>query len=159
MSAIKDGASTTLMFAENIHKTYVLNPADPPLFSWLGVADGAVAIEQQLGMVWVADDDATAGQRHLTDQEAINGNADQRGELRSHLDPRVRPARRRSWRRRERRLTATATAGFCADRHRLHRLPAVDDAEWPQVRRSGRQILTRDHGFRKPRRSGRSTIK
>jgi prepilin-type N-terminal cleavage/methylation domain-containing protein/prepilin-type processing-associated H-X9-DG protein len=74
MSAIKDGASTTLMFAENIHKTYVLNPADPPVFSWLGVADGSFPSEQQLGMVWVADETPADG-NGLTYQERINGNA------------------------------------------------------------------------------------
>jgi prepilin-type N-terminal cleavage/methylation domain-containing protein/prepilin-type processing-associated H-X9-DG protein len=75
MSAIKDGASTTLMLAENVHKTYLSNPTAAPDFSWLGVPLGSFPAEQQLGMVWVVDD-APAPGNGITDQERINGNAD-----------------------------------------------------------------------------------
>lgn len=44
MSAIRDGASTTLMLAENIQKN--------PTYSYFGVAPGNPG-EQQMGMVWV----------------------------------------------------------------------------------------------------------
>jgi prepilin-type N-terminal cleavage/methylation domain-containing protein/prepilin-type processing-associated H-X9-DG protein len=67
-SSIKDGATTTLMMAENVHKTYApLTPTDPPLFSWL------FGTEQQLGIVWVASAPPQTGL--LTYQERINGNA------------------------------------------------------------------------------------
>jgi prepilin-type N-terminal cleavage/methylation domain-containing protein/prepilin-type processing-associated H-X9-DG protein len=48
ISAIKDGAGTTLMLAENIHKSYdPISPSVNPAFSWL------TGTEQQLGFVWV----------------------------------------------------------------------------------------------------------
>ncbi len=79
MANISDGASTTIMFAENINKSYLpAMPADPPLFSWLGVPDrnlipGTLVSEQQFGMVWVADETPQPGTT-ITDQERINGN-------------------------------------------------------------------------------------
>jgi prepilin-type processing-associated H-X9-DG protein len=75
MSAIKDGASTTLMLAENVHKSYLPNPANPPVFSWLGVPLGNLPSEQQLGMVWVVNDAPAPASNAITDQERINGNA------------------------------------------------------------------------------------
>jgi len=73
MSAIKDGAGTTIMYSENIHKSYVdpNNPANPPLFAWL------FGNEQQLGMVWVVPTNGIAPQpgNTINDQERINGNA------------------------------------------------------------------------------------
>jgi prepilin-type N-terminal cleavage/methylation domain-containing protein/prepilin-type processing-associated H-X9-DG protein len=75
MSAIKDGASTTLMLAENVHKSYLPNPANPPVFSWLGVPLGNLPAEQQLGMVWVVNDAPAPASNAITDQERINGNA------------------------------------------------------------------------------------
>ncbi|MCI0334991.1 MAG: DUF1559 domain-containing protein [Planctomycetes bacterium] len=68
MGSVKDGASTTLMLAENVHKTYVpTNPSDPPLLSW------PFGTEQQLGICWVVDDTPQSGPA-ITDQEAIGGN-------------------------------------------------------------------------------------
>src|SRR5688572_23473032 len=57
-SKINDGAATTLLLAENIHKTY-FPPAGggPPLFGWVGVPEDYITTgaEQQLGMVWVVN--------------------------------------------------------------------------------------------------------
>jgi prepilin-type processing-associated H-X9-DG protein len=48
MSNINDGAGTTLMYSENIHKSYdSTDPSGAPAFSWL------FGSEQQLGFVWV----------------------------------------------------------------------------------------------------------
>lgn len=66
---IKDGAGTTIMLSENIHKSYAdANPANPPLFSWM------FGTEQQLGMVWVPALPPAPGNA-VTDQEGINGNS------------------------------------------------------------------------------------
>jgi prepilin-type processing-associated H-X9-DG protein len=75
---IKDGAATTLMFAENVHKTYlpVSPPATVPVMSWLGNPNGKLPSEQQLGFVWVANQNPQPG-TSLTSQEAINGNSSQ----------------------------------------------------------------------------------
>jgi prepilin-type processing-associated H-X9-DG protein len=69
MSAIKDGAGTTLMVAENINKTY-FSASNAPLFGWL------TGSEQQLGIVWVVPTSGTAPQpgNSISDQERINGN-------------------------------------------------------------------------------------
>ncbi len=69
MSNIKDGAGTTLMFAENINKTY-FDPSNAPLFGWL------TGREQQLGIVWVVPTSGTAPQpgNSINDQERIGGN-------------------------------------------------------------------------------------
>jgi prepilin-type N-terminal cleavage/methylation domain-containing protein/prepilin-type processing-associated H-X9-DG protein len=68
ISNIKDGAGTTLMFSENIHKSYEsVDPSGAPAFSWL------FGIEQQLGMVWVVPTNGTAPQpgTGIGDQERI----------------------------------------------------------------------------------------
>jgi len=72
ISNIKDGAGTTLMFSENIHKSYESNvPSGAPAFSWL------FGLEQQLGMVWVVPTNGTAPQpgNGIGDQERIGGNS------------------------------------------------------------------------------------
>jgi prepilin-type processing-associated H-X9-DG protein len=70
-SKINDGAATTLLLAENIHKTYDPPTAgSPPLFAWL------FGNEQQLGMVWVVNPTPSPGIT-ITDQERINGNAEE----------------------------------------------------------------------------------
>jgi prepilin-type N-terminal cleavage/methylation domain-containing protein/prepilin-type processing-associated H-X9-DG protein len=76
IGAIKDGSGTTILMAENIHKTYV-DASNNPVFSWLtGTRKG---IEQQLGMVWVVP---TGGKTAplpgttINDQERIGGNKD-----------------------------------------------------------------------------------
>jgi prepilin-type N-terminal cleavage/methylation domain-containing protein/prepilin-type processing-associated H-X9-DG protein len=54
MSGINDGAGTTLMMSENIHKDYDMSPP----FTWLASSVRTPEIrssEQQLGMVWVLD--------------------------------------------------------------------------------------------------------
>jgi prepilin-type N-terminal cleavage/methylation domain-containing protein/prepilin-type processing-associated H-X9-DG protein len=50
ISAIKDGASTTLLFAENNTKAYTNSTGT--IFSWLGASDRSSA-EQQFGFNWV----------------------------------------------------------------------------------------------------------
>jgi prepilin-type processing-associated H-X9-DG protein len=87
LGKINDGAGTTLMLAENIHKTYAVTGSTPQL-SYLGVpvisGRGDLPGEQQLGMVWVVetapqpdtnvnDGMDTSG---ITNQERINGNAE-----------------------------------------------------------------------------------
>jgi prepilin-type N-terminal cleavage/methylation domain-containing protein/prepilin-type processing-associated H-X9-DG protein len=74
ISGMKDGAGTTLMFAENIHKSY-FSPTSAPLFSWL--AGSNAGIEQQLGFVWVVPKSGTAPTpgNTINDQERIGGNA------------------------------------------------------------------------------------
>jgi prepilin-type N-terminal cleavage/methylation domain-containing protein/prepilin-type processing-associated H-X9-DG protein len=73
MGAIKDGAATTLMFAENFHKSYQ-SASGANMFSWLGNAVPAEPAEQRFGIVWVADTTPQPGLAR-TDQERINGNA------------------------------------------------------------------------------------
>jgi prepilin-type N-terminal cleavage/methylation domain-containing protein/prepilin-type processing-associated H-X9-DG protein len=73
MSAIRDGAATTLLLSENIHKDY---EANPPL-SWLSSSVGPdrISSEQQLGMVWVVPpgpNPAPVPGDGLGDQERIN---------------------------------------------------------------------------------------
>jgi prepilin-type processing-associated H-X9-DG protein len=83
VSKIPDGAGTTLMLAENINKTYAVT-GSAPRFSYLGVPQGSLPVEQQLGMVWVAattpeaDSNVTNGTdtSGLLNQEAINGNVE-----------------------------------------------------------------------------------
>ncbi len=74
LGGITDGTSTTLMFAENLNKSYFpATPGGQPLFSFLGVADGSLPSEQQLGFVWVANNTPQPG-NNLINQERINGN-------------------------------------------------------------------------------------
>lgn len=61
MGNIKDGAGTTLMLSENIHKDYDTLP-----FTWLA------GTEQQLGMVWVVNTTPTPS-NNLDGQERIDG--------------------------------------------------------------------------------------
>jgi prepilin-type N-terminal cleavage/methylation domain-containing protein/prepilin-type processing-associated H-X9-DG protein len=72
ISAMNDGAGTTLMFSENIQKNY--DPVDAsgaPAFGWL------FGSEQQLGMVWVDPNNNSTSPTQpvgntINDQEAIN---------------------------------------------------------------------------------------
>jgi prepilin-type processing-associated H-X9-DG protein len=73
LGTMKDGAGTTLMFAENIHKTYEPASPGPPLFSWLGNRIANEPMEQRFGMVWVVNTNPQPG-GGLSDQEAINRN-------------------------------------------------------------------------------------
>jgi len=76
MSSIKDGSGTTLLFSENLHKTYDLTPGTAPDFTWLSsnVPQGS---EQQFGFVWVVPQTGTSPQPgpNIDNQERINGNA------------------------------------------------------------------------------------
>ncbi len=87
LSGIRDGAGTTLMLSENIHKTYDPNVPGAPLFSWL--ASGSTPTnnagsEQQFGMVWVIANPPqpvvgpTLAGAGMTNQEGLNrvGNVD-----------------------------------------------------------------------------------
>jgi prepilin-type processing-associated H-X9-DG protein len=73
---INDGAATTLLLAENIHKNYVPQSAGPPLFGWAGIPQNYlsdnVGAEQLLGMVWVVNPIPTP-----IEQEQINGDSEQ----------------------------------------------------------------------------------
>jgi prepilin-type processing-associated H-X9-DG protein len=73
MSNITDGAGTTLMYTENIHKTYDSTVASgAPAFSWL------FGNEQQLGFVWVVPtppDTSPQPGDTVNHQEALNRNS------------------------------------------------------------------------------------
>jgi prepilin-type processing-associated H-X9-DG protein len=71
IGAIKDGSGTTIMFAENIHKTYF--SGNTPEFGW------PTGKEQQMGVVWVVPTNGTAPQpgNSINDQERIGGNESQ----------------------------------------------------------------------------------
>jgi prepilin-type N-terminal cleavage/methylation domain-containing protein/prepilin-type processing-associated H-X9-DG protein len=74
LSNIKDGAGTTLMLSENIHKNVNYN--------WFGVARNQAG-EQQFGMVWVVPTNGTTptytptNDTNVTDQERIGKSDDQ----------------------------------------------------------------------------------
>jgi prepilin-type processing-associated H-X9-DG protein len=74
ISGIKDGTGTTLMFAENCHKSY-LAASHLPTFCWLGRHGWPVG-EQNLGIVWVVPNQGTSPRPGDTihDQERICGN-------------------------------------------------------------------------------------
>jgi prepilin-type N-terminal cleavage/methylation domain-containing protein/prepilin-type processing-associated H-X9-DG protein len=72
---LKDGAGTTLMFAENNNKTY-FDANNKPLFGWMA------GTEQQLGIVWVVPTNgrvppAPDPGNTINDQERISGNEGQ----------------------------------------------------------------------------------
>jgi len=63
---IRDGAATTIMLSENIHKSYEpAAPGFPSRFSW------AFGTEQHLSIVWVVSDPPQPGDTFV-DQERIN---------------------------------------------------------------------------------------
>jgi prepilin-type N-terminal cleavage/methylation domain-containing protein/prepilin-type processing-associated H-X9-DG protein len=93
---INDGASTTLLYAENIHKTYV--PVPPPVVDpvtcWAGtpyVNAISLTTEQQFGMVWVPETEPQPGDG-LTNQERINGNQTDAIDFRADIPRFARPA-------------------------------------------------------------------
>ncbi|MGE3241363.1 MAG: DUF1559 domain-containing protein [Pirellulales bacterium] len=80
MSKIRDGASTTIMYSENVNKDYEL-VGNNGRFTWLGGAPGNALLapplfgtEQQLGFVWVVSENPTPGS-DIDDQERINRDA------------------------------------------------------------------------------------
>lgn len=72
ISSIKDGAATTIMLSENIHKSYESTTSSgAPAFGWM------FGTEQQLGIVWVIPTNGTSSPQPgntINDQERINGN-------------------------------------------------------------------------------------
>lgn len=83
IGAMKDGAGTTLMLAENIHKSYTTD-TNVPWFSWLAPAYGKPAAEQQMGFVWIVPPNGTTVPKQppvasLDSQERIGGNASSMG--------------------------------------------------------------------------------
>jgi type II secretory pathway pseudopilin PulG len=70
----RDGTGTTLMFSENLHKTYDPEVPGPPVFTWLSSSVDAGA-EQQFGFVWVVNTTPQPGPG-IDRQETIGGNAD-----------------------------------------------------------------------------------
>jgi prepilin-type processing-associated H-X9-DG protein len=89
---VNDGAGTTLMLAENMHKNYSVTGEPTPRFSYLGVPNGAIPSEQQFGMVWVVNTTPQPG-NDLDDQERINGNAEDLVDFFNPAMPRPRFAR------------------------------------------------------------------
>ncbi len=79
--SIRDGAATTLLLSENVHRIYDWPiSGKPPWFSWLSgdfyqMTYQGMA-EQQFGMVWVVSENPKPGgiQPELDEQERINGN-------------------------------------------------------------------------------------
>jgi prepilin-type N-terminal cleavage/methylation domain-containing protein/prepilin-type processing-associated H-X9-DG protein len=79
MSGIKDGAGTTLMLTENIHKDYT-NTDGSGRFCWLRDDFGKGGGEQELGFVWVVPQppkSAPLPGTTIHDQEKISGNLNQ----------------------------------------------------------------------------------
>lgn len=72
-----DGADKTILFTENIHKSYESEtPGQAPLFSWLSpTPQWANGAEQQFGIVWVVNTNPQPG-RNVDSQERINGNVE-----------------------------------------------------------------------------------
>jgi prepilin-type N-terminal cleavage/methylation domain-containing protein/prepilin-type processing-associated H-X9-DG protein len=80
---INDGAGTTILLSENIHKSYEPYAAGfPPRFSW------AFGTEQHLGIVWVVNDLPQPGDSYV-DQEAINRADDEVYDNTPAFDPNV----------------------------------------------------------------------
>ncbi len=83
LSAIRDGAATTLMLSENIHRDYEQTP-----LTWF--AGSELQQEQQLGMVWVVGKDVNGNLTVVpgnteVDQEPMNIETDVDGD--GQLDP------------------------------------------------------------------------
>ena len=74
LGTMKDGSGTTLMYAENIHKSYEPQTSGPPLFAWVGNRIAAEPMEQRFGMVWVVNTTPQALPVNLENQEPINRN-------------------------------------------------------------------------------------
>jgi prepilin-type processing-associated H-X9-DG protein len=75
VSNMKDGAGTTLMFAENVFKSYI-DQSNNPAFGW------PTGSEQQLGVVWVAPPGNTTApvpNNTVEGQERIGGDTAQLG--------------------------------------------------------------------------------
>jgi prepilin-type processing-associated H-X9-DG protein len=88
---INDGAATTLILAENIHKNYVSQSGGPPLFGWAGIPQNYlsdnIGPEQLLGMVWVVNHTPTPNE-----QEQINGDSEQNANYVATIPRFARPA-------------------------------------------------------------------
>jgi prepilin-type processing-associated H-X9-DG protein len=81
LSSITDGAGTTIMLAENCHKSYEpLSIAAPSRFTWL------FGTEQHLGIVWVVSTTPQVG-NSIVDQERINHVSDDAYTLDPVFDP------------------------------------------------------------------------
>ena len=96
MGAMKDGAGTTLMLAENIHKSYTTS-ANVPWFSWLSGTHGRPAVEQQLGFVWIVPPSGTTAPspnvtNSIDSQERISGDTAALGYFDSGFPRFARPA-------------------------------------------------------------------
>jgi prepilin-type N-terminal cleavage/methylation domain-containing protein/prepilin-type processing-associated H-X9-DG protein len=66
LGSIRDGAATTIMLSENVHKSYEpAEPGFPSRFSW------TFGTEQHLGIVWVVNENPQPGSTYI-DQERIN---------------------------------------------------------------------------------------
>jgi prepilin-type processing-associated H-X9-DG protein len=75
IAKIRDGASTTIMISENDDKNYEPVQATAPYFTWLGGNGIEFGTEQQLGFVWVVNENpqpAPNPSTSITLQERIN---------------------------------------------------------------------------------------
>ncbi len=101
---IKDGAGTTLLIAENVHKTYV-SSSNAPIFSWLaggeyivsgsGFKHSPISSEQELGFVWVVPPGGKTSPDPgdtMNSQERINGNINQLADFDPTIPRFARPA-------------------------------------------------------------------
>lgn len=135
ISGIKDGAGTTLMLAENVHKTYV-SSSNSPIFSWLAGGEYIVTVsgykynpissEQELGFVWVVlENGETAPQpgNLIDDQERINGNANQLADFDPTIPRFARPASNHS---------GGANVAFC-DGHGQYLRETIDYIVYQQL--------------------------
>jgi prepilin-type processing-associated H-X9-DG protein len=98
LGTMKDGAGTTLMLCENVHKTYTTS-GNLPWFSWLtpALGLGKPAAEQQLGFVWVVPPSGSTAPApnpnySLNAQEKISGNWNQEGVFEPGFPRFARPA-------------------------------------------------------------------
>jgi prepilin-type processing-associated H-X9-DG protein len=83
LGSIRDGAATTILLSENIHKSYEpAEPGFPSRFSW------AFGTEQHLGVVWVVNESPQPGNTFV-DQEPINRASDDVYENDPVFDPNI----------------------------------------------------------------------
>ncbi len=98
-SGIHDGAATTIMLSENIHKSYTLSNNAALQFCWLGAATttasnqppNAPGSEQQFGMVWVVNETPQTGSG-ITFQEGLGKNTSDVVDFPTNVPAFARPA-------------------------------------------------------------------
>ncbi len=76
-SDARDGASTTILLAENVHKEIEPSPGNPG-YTWMGVQNNQFA-EQQFGIVWVVHLQPINGTTILNTQQAFSAEGNTAG--------------------------------------------------------------------------------